>query len=85
MMKNGRKYTEVKTRYGTHISVLEPDEVGYTVTVPGLPGAVTWGRNVEQAKKMAKEVIELCVECLAEERISEATKRGIKAPARVGV
>jgi len=84
MRKSGRKYIEVKTRYGKHISVLEPDEAGYTVTVPGLTGVVTWGKNVEQAKKMAKEAIELCVECLAEERIAETIRRRIKTPARVG-
>lgn len=54
MKKNGKKYIEVKTRYGTHTGVLEPDEKGYVVTVPGLPGVVTWGRDFEHAKKWLK-------------------------------
>lgn len=34
----------------------------YTVTVPALPGCVTFGDNVEHAIKMAKEAIELYIE-----------------------
>lgn len=37
---------------------------GYTVTVPALPGCVTYGKNVEEAKKMAVEAIELYIESL---------------------
>lgn len=39
-------------------------EGGYTVTVPSLPGCVTYGETIEEAKKMAKEAIELYVESL---------------------
>ena len=31
----------------------------YTVTVPALPGCITFGENVDHAIKMAKEAIEL--------------------------
>jgi predicted RNase H-like HicB family nuclease len=34
----------------------------YTVTVPALPGCVTYGENVEHAIEMAKEAIELYIE-----------------------
>lgn len=37
---------------------------GYTVTVPALPGCVTYGKDVEEAKKMAVEAIELYIESL---------------------
>ena len=38
----------------------EPDpEGGYTVTVPALPGCVTYGETLEAARAMAKEAIEL--------------------------
>ena len=43
-------------------------EGGYTVTVPMLPGCVTYGKNVEDAIKMAKEAIELYVEALKAHR-----------------
>ncbi len=32
-------------------------EGGFTVTVPSLPGCVTYGKNLTEAKKMAKEAI----------------------------
>jgi len=41
-------------------------EGGYTVTVPSLPGCVTYGDTIEQAIAMAKEAIELYIESLKE-------------------
>ena len=41
-------------------------EGGYTVTVPSLPGCVTYGDTIEEAIKMAKEAIELYIESLKE-------------------
>ncbi|WP_255331810.1 type II toxin-antitoxin system HicB family antitoxin [Methanocalculus taiwanensis] len=37
-------------------------EGGYTITVPTLPGCVTFGETIEEAIKMAKEAIELYLE-----------------------
>jgi antitoxin HicB len=39
-------------------------EGGYTVTVPSLPGCVTYGENIDHAILMAKEAIALYVESL---------------------
>jgi len=39
-------------------------EGGFTVTVPSLPGCVTFGETLEEAMKMAKEAIELYIESL---------------------
>jgi predicted RNase H-like HicB family nuclease len=39
-------------------------EGGYTVTVPTLPGCITYGDTLEDAKKMAREAIELYIESL---------------------
>ncbi len=39
-------------------------EGGYTVTVPSLPGCVTYGETVELSRKMAREAIELYIETL---------------------
>ena len=33
----------------------------YTVTVPALPGCITFGDNIEHAIEMAKEAIELYI------------------------
>ena len=58
----------IQTRYGRHLALFEPDERrGYIITVPGLPGVITWGRDIAHGKAMAEEAIELCIESLVEE------------------
>ena len=37
-------------------------EGGFTVFVPALPGCITYGKTLAQARKMAKEAIELYLE-----------------------
>jgi len=39
-------------------------EGGYTVTVPTLPGCVTYGETVDEAIAMAREAIEFYIEHL---------------------
>jgi len=39
---------------------------GFTVTVPALPGCVTYGEDTDHAIEMAKEAIELYIEELKE-------------------
>ncbi len=39
-------------------------EGGYTVVVPALPGCVSYGKDIEEAKKMVIEAIELYLESL---------------------
>ena len=48
---------------------------GYTVTVPALPGLVTEGKNLEDARRMAKDAIRCYIEGLkkAKERIPVET------------
>jgi len=39
--------------------VLRPEpEGGYTVVVPALPGCITWGKTLRQARRMAADAIE---------------------------
>ena len=45
----------------------DPDEGGYTVTVPALPGCVTQGETIEEAIVMAKDAIRLFIETLIAE------------------
>ena len=46
--------------------VLRPEpEGGYTVFVPTLPGCITWGRTLRQARRMAVDAIEGSVASLA--------------------
>ena len=42
------------------------EEGGFAVSVPALPGCVTWGTSFENAVAMAKEAIEVWVETLQE-------------------
>lgn len=45
--------------------VFQPaEEGGYTVFVPAIPGCITQGDTLDEARRMAKEAIELCVESL---------------------
>ena len=43
----------------------DPEEGGYTVTVPALPGCVTEGDTVEESLAMAREAIAGYLESLA--------------------
>jgi antitoxin HicB len=45
--------------------VLRPEpEGGFTAIVPVLPGCVTYGRSLDEAKKMAKDAISAYIESL---------------------
>ena len=55
----------------SYFAVFDPaEEGGYNVTFPDFPGCVTFGRTFEEAKAMAREVLELWLEELSEERES---------------
>lgn len=55
----------MKSKVLNYSLVLQKEpEGGYTVIVPALPGCVTYGKNVDDAKKMAVEAIELYLESL---------------------
>lgn len=45
--------------------ILRPEpEGGYTVFVPTLPGCITWGRSLRQARKLAADAIGGYIESL---------------------
>lgn len=73
------KYILIETKQGTFGVKFAWDarDRAYLVTIPNLPGAVTFGTSFSEAKKMAKEVIELHCECLIEEGhlVLDDTKR----------
>ena len=52
--------------YTYKIHLHKETEGGYTVTVPALPGCITYGENVDDAIAMAKEAVELYIEDLQE-------------------
>lgn len=58
--------------------LLRPEpEGGYTVTVPTLPGCVTYGETVDEAIAMAREAIELYIEHLQEKGEEIPTEEGL--------
>lgn len=52
--------------YTYKIHLHKEAEGGFTVSVPVLPGCITYGENVDEAIAMAKEAIELYIEELQE-------------------
>lgn len=49
----------------TYKILLKPEpEGGFTVNVPALPGCITYGADLKQAKLNAKEAIELYIQSL---------------------
>ena len=54
----------------TYTVLLQPEpEGGFTVTCPSLPGLVTYGETVEEARAMAAEAIECYLESLQKDRL----------------
>ena len=52
--------------YTYKIHLHKEAEGGFTVSVPVLPGCITYGDDVDEALAMAKEAIELYIEELQE-------------------
>ncbi len=52
-------------------------EGGYTVFVPLLPGCVSYGKDLEEAKEMIKEAIELYIESLIAHKEEIPTEENI--------
>jgi predicted RNase H-like HicB family nuclease len=46
-----------KARYHYNIMLRHEPEGGFTALVPALPGCVTYGRTLAEARKMAKDAI----------------------------
>lgn len=54
-----------KIKIQSYFAIFEPaEEGGFNVSFPDFAGCVTFGKNFETAKKMAKEVLELWIEQL---------------------
>ncbi|OGH08767.1 MAG: antitoxin HicB [Candidatus Levybacteria bacterium RBG_16_35_6] len=54
-------------------------EGGFTVLVPSLPGCVTYGKDLDEARKMAREAIELYLESLKEHK-EEVLYNSLRTP-----
>ncbi len=56
-------------------------EGGFTVTCPSLPGLVTYGETLEEARAMAADAIEGYLDCLRED--NEPIPESDQPPARM--
>lgn len=51
-------------QYTYKVSFLKEPEGGFTVSVPLLPGCITYGETMDEAVEMAKDAITLYIESL---------------------
>ena len=52
----------------TYTFVFDPDpDGGFVVTCPALPGLVTWGATLDEARAMARDALEGYIEVLVED------------------
>ena len=65
----------MSARRYTIILYPEPEEGGYSVIVPSLPGCVTQGETLEEAIAMAKEAISLHIDGLIAEGLPVPEER----------
>lgn len=64
----------LKTRILKYTVIYTPEqEGGFTVTVPSLPGCVTYGKDLNEAEEMAKDAIRLYLESLQKHKESIPT------------
>ncbi len=74
-MKTKKKIKQNIYQYTAIFELNENEE--YTVTVPALPGLVTEGRNLEEARFMAGDAIRCYIEGLRKSRVSIPLEREV--------
>ena len=59
-------------------AVFDSNGSGYTVTVPKLPGLVTEGNNLKDAREMARDAIRCYLEALLKDRTISTQSRAVR-------
>ena len=70
--------TKHKEKIYQYEVVFDHNGAGYTVTVPKLPGLVTEGSNLKEAREMGKDAIRCYIEALLKDKMlrkSDEVKR----------
>jgi antitoxin HicB len=83
-----RRKESVSAAAYSYTVLLQPEpEGGYTVTCPTLPGLVTYGETLQEARAMAADAIRGYIECLREdgEPIPESDSPTVPLVDRVNV
>lgn len=65
IIKTMKKHKEIIYQYDV---IFDPNGAGYTVTVPKLPGLVSEGSNLKEAREMARDAIRCYLEALLKDR-----------------
>ena len=68
-----------------YTAVFEPEKVGYSVTIPVLPGCISQGETFEEALKNITEAAELYLEDLKDSEIPREGKSVIVSPVQVTI
>ncbi len=69
----------LETKEYSYTILYEPaEEGGYVVTCPALPGLVTEGKTLEEAREMAKDAIRVYLESLRKDGIPIPPDKQIK-------
>jgi len=75
----------MKKKIYNYTAVFERNEnKGYTVTIPSLPGLVTEGKNLDDARKMATEAVQCYLEGVRKDN-KKAPVEGEVASVRLSV
>ena len=77
-----KKRTETIHHYD---AIFDPNGAGYTVTVPKLPGLVTEGDSLKQAREMVKDAIRCYLESILKEQTLTHTSRSRVVKERIKV
>jgi antitoxin HicB len=57
----------ISTLHAQYVCTFRPNpEGGYSVRCPAFPGLITSGKDLEEARAMAREALELCIEVYLE-------------------
>ncbi len=59
-------------------AVFDANGAGYTVTVPKLPGLVTEGDSLKDAREMAKDAIRCYLEAILKEKALSFSRSGMR-------
>jgi antitoxin HicB len=69
-----------KTRYHYNIMLRPEPEGGFTAIVPALPGCVSYGRTLPEARKMAKDAISGYIKSLRKHKEPVPTDDETRSP-----
>jgi predicted RNase H-like HicB family nuclease len=69
--RDGRRTIEVRPSVRLRIVYEPSDEGGYTADVPALPGCISEGDTLEEARRHIREAIDLYLEPIEDEPLAD--------------